>query len=223
MTQFKEKSNKRKEEVTVGLFDYPALMAADILIYDADFVPVGDDQKQHVELTRDVAQRFNSMYGDTFIVPEPLIPEAGARIMGLDDPLKKMSKSEDGSSHAVNLLDPPDVINRKIKRATTDSERSIVFDKNRHAVFNLLTIYEIFSGKNKSAIEAHFEGKGYGDLKKEISEVLIETLRPIQEKYKEITSEKSYLDSLLKDGADKVRPKAERTMARVRKRIGLRY
>jgi tryptophanyl-tRNA synthetase len=146
MTQFKEKSEKQRDQVSVGLFDYPALMAADILLYQTDQVPVGDDQKQHVELTRDIAQRFNSIYGETFKLPEPVIPKIGARIMGLDDPTRKMSKSEDNEWHAVALLDPPELIRKKIMRATTDSQREIVFDENRPGIYNLLTIYEIFSG-----------------------------------------------------------------------------
>lgn len=221
MTQFKEKSAKSKEEVSVGLFDYPALMAADILLYNADAVPVGEDQKQHVELTRDIAQRFNHLYGETLVVPEPIIPETGARIMGLDDPTKKMSKSEEGKGHAIGLLDTPDEIRRKFKRATTDSERSIVFDENRKAIYNLLTIFELFSGMTRPEIEAHFDGKGYGDLKKEIAEAVIEGLRPLQERYKELTSEKGYLEDLLKQGAEKIRPIGLKTINKVRRRVGL--
>lgn len=221
MTQFKEKSVKQKDEVTVGLFDYPALMAADILLYNAHGVPVGNDQKQHVELTRDIAQRFNSIYGETFVVPEPIIPKAGARIMGLDDPTKKMSKSEEGTGHAICLLDSPDDIRKKFKRATTDSERLIAFDENRAAMFNLLTIFQVFTGKTNAEIEAHFEGKGYGYLKNDIAEAVIEGLRPVRERYQQITSEKGYIESVLAKGAEEVRPIAEKTIRKVQRKIGL--
>ncbi len=221
MTQFKEKSEKLKEEVSVGLFDYPSLMAADILLYDTDEVPVGDDQKQHVELARDAAQRFNSIFGDTFVVPLPVIGKVGARIMGLDDPTKKMSKSEMASGHAISLLDPPDVIRSKFMRATTDSLKDIRFDENRPGVYNLLVIYELFTGKSRPEIEAHFAGQGYATLKKELGEVVVEGLRPLQTRYKELTADPTYIDSLLKEGADRIRPTAAKTLARVKERVGL--
>jgi tryptophanyl-tRNA synthetase len=221
MTQFKEKSEKMKQKVSVGLFGYPALMAADILLYDTDAVPVGEDQRQHVEFTRDLAQRFNSVYGETFVLPEALIPKIGARIMGLDDPTKKMSKSEEGSGHAVNLLDTPDEVRSKIMRATTDSLREIRFEEERPGVYNLLTIYEQFTGQERSGIEAHFEGKGYADLKRELAEVVIEGLRPIQQRYKEITADETNIESLLRKGADKIRPTAERVLKTAKERIGL--
>lgn len=221
MTQFKEKSGKQRELVSVGLYDYPALMAADILLYDTDSVPVGEDQKQHLELTRDVAVRFNSMYGDTFKVPEPSIPKVGARIMGLDDPTKKMSKSEEGSGHAINLLDSPDVIRKKLMRATTDSLKDIRFDESRPGVNNLLTIYEVFTRASRADIEAQFEGKGYGDLKKAVAEAVVEGLKPIQERYAELTSDAGHLESVLAASSDKVRPIAEATLRRVQGRIGL--
>lgn len=221
MTQFKEKSLKQKEQVSVGLFDYPALMAADILLYNTDIVPVGDDQKQHVELARDAAQRFNSIFGETFKLPEPVIPEVGARIMGLDDPTKKMSKSEAAAAHAINLLDSPDAIKGKLARATTDSQRDILFDENRPGVYNLLVIYELFSGQSRKEIEAHFADKGYAALKKEIGEVVVAGLRPLQERYRELTADPTYIDSLLAEGADRARPMAEKTLALVRERVGL--
>ena len=183
MTQFKEKSGKQKEQVSVGLFDYPALMASDILLYHTDYVPVGEDQKQHVELTRDIAQRFNSIYGEVFKLPEPVIPKVGARIMGLDDPTNKMSKSEEAPGHAVHLLDPPDVIRSKVMKATTDSLREIRFDEDRPGIYNLLVIYELFTGMSRSDIEARFEGKGYADLKRELGEAVVEGLRPLQSRY----------------------------------------
>jgi len=221
MTQFKEKSADLKEQVSVGLFDYPALMAADILLYRTDEVPVGEDQKQHVELTRDVAQRFNNIYGETFVIPEPVIPDVGARIMGLDDPTKKMSKSNDAPNHSIKLLDTPDVIRGKIMRATTDSLKEIRFDESRPGVNNLLTIYHAFTGQNRREIEARFEGKGYGDLKKALAEVVIEALRPLQERYQELTKDTGYIDRILKEGADKARPLAERMLAEVKQRVGL--
>ncbi len=220
MTQYKDKAAKQ-EIISVGLLDYPVLMTADIILYDADYVPVGEDQKQHVELSRDIAQRFNSMYGKTFKVPEPVIPKTGARIRGLDDPTKKMSKSEIGSGHAIDLLDLPDVIRKKIMRATTDSQRDVLFDEKRPGIYNLLTIYELFSGMSRSDIEAHFDGKGYGDLKKELAEVVIEGLRPIREKHGELMADPAYIEKVLKEGADKVRPTAERIVADVKKKVGL--
>jgi len=221
MTQFKEKSGENQERVSVGLFDYPALMAADILLYDTDRVPVGEDQKQHVELARDVAQRFNSIYGDTFKLPEPYIPDIGARIMGLDDPTRKMSKSEPGSGHAIDLLDPPDLITRKIKRATTDSLKEIVFDEGRPGIHNLLTIYELCSGMTRPEIENRFAGKGYGDFKQELAEVIVSTLEPIQRRYRELTADLARLDGMLAAGADRLRPVAADVLGRVQDRIGL--
>jgi len=220
MTQFKEKSQKHKEEVSVGLFDYPALMAADILLYHTDVVPVGEDQKQHVELTRDVAQRFNSIYGETFKVPEVVIPEVGARIMGLDDPTQKMSKSE-ASGHTIYLLDSPDDIRAKIMGATTDSLREIRFDEDRPGICNLLVIYELFTKLGRAEIEAQFEGKGYVDLKRELAEVVIEKLSPLQSRYRELTADPTCIDSLLAEGAARVRPVAEKTLALVKGRVGL--
>ncbi len=221
MTQFKEKAEELKEQVSVGLFDYPALMAADILLYETDVVPVGEDQKQHVELARDIAQRFNSIYGRTFKLPEPLIPKTGARIMGLDDPTKKMSKSETDSGHAINLLDSPDTIRSKVMRATTDSLREVRFNENRPGIYNLLVIYELFTGLSKHDIEARFEGKGYADLKRELGEVIVEGLRPLQSRYRELTAEPTYIDSLLAEGASRIRPLAEKTLTAVNSKVGL--
>ena len=221
MTQFKEKSQKQKEEVSTALFDYPALMSADILLYNTDEVPVGEDQKQHVELTRDVAQRFNSVYGETFTVPKAVIAKAGARIMGLDDPTQKMSKSEEQPGRVINLLDSPDDIRGKIMRATTDSRREICFDEERPGINNLLVIYEQFSGQGREDIEARFEGKGYVDLKRELAEVVVEGLSPVQSRYRELTADPRHIDTLLAEGASKVRPTAEKTMALVRDRVGI--
>lgn len=221
MTQFKEKSAELKGQVSVGLFDYPALMAADILLYETDVVPVGEDQKQHVELARDAAQRFNSIYGSTFKLPEPLIKEVGARIMSLDDPTAKMGKSETNPDAAVNLLDSPDAIRLKIMRAITDSLREIRFDENRPGINNLLVIYQVLTGHSQDEIEAHFAGKGYAALKKELGEIVVEALRPLQSRYRELVAEPSYLEKLLADGAARARPVAENTLALVKERVGL--
>jgi len=221
MTQFKEKSQKQKEEVSTALFDYPALMAADILLYNTNEVPVGEDQKQHVELARDVAQRFNAIYGETFTVPRAVIARTGARIMGLDDPTQKMSKSEEQPGRAISLLDSPDDIRNKIMRATTDSLREIRFDESRPGVNNLLVIYEELTKQGREEIEARFEGKGYVDLKRELAEVVVESLAPVQSRYRELTADPRHIDRLLAEGAKKVRPTAEKTLALVREKIGL--
>lgn len=223
MTQFKDKTAKQEAgSVGAGLFVYPALMAADILIYQAHAVPVGDDQKQHLELTRDIAQRFNYLYGETFIVPEVLIPPTGARIMGLDDPAHKMSKSSDVEAHAVALLDPPDKAKKKIMRAVTDSGSQITFndEPERAGVNNLLVIYEGFTGESRAAIESHFAGRGYGDLKKAVAEAVNEGLKPIQARYYELTGEKGYIDTLLTRGAEHAHAVAAPTLDLVRERIG---
>jgi tryptophanyl-tRNA synthetase len=221
MTQFKEKSEGRKTRVSVGLFDYPALMAADILLYDTDLVPVGEDQKQHLELTRDVAELFNATYGETFKLPDPVIPRSGARIMGLNNPSVKMSKSEYGQRHAINLLDRPDQIRTKIAKATTDSLREIRFDENRLGIHNLLLIYRLFTGEEQKAIEARFEGKGYAEFKKELAEIVIEGLRPLQSRYDTLMTEPKQVDDLLRKGGERVRPIAEEVLARGKERMGL--
>jgi tryptophanyl-tRNA synthetase len=221
MTQFKEKSEKQKEGASVGLFAYPALMAADILLYDTDYVPVGEDQKQHIELARDVAQRMNALCGEVFKLPEPMIPETGARIMALDDPTKKMSKSEDRPGQAINLLDPPDAIRSKFMRATTDSLREIRFDPQRPGINNLLVIYELLTGRERGEIEDHFAGKGYADLKRELAEVVIQNLAPLQERYRELTGDPRTLEQILTSGAERVRPQARRVLARVKDAVGL--
>jgi len=221
MTQFKDRALTLKQGVSVGLFAYPALMAADILLYETDYVPVGEDQKQHLELTRDVAQRFNALYGDTFKLPQPLFPQVGARIMGLDTSTKKMSKSEAQPGHAIYLLDTPEDIHAKLMRATTDSLREIRFDQNRPGIYNLLVLYELFTGSERSEIEARFAGKGYADLKHELAEVIIETLQPLQMQYRQWAGEVTYLATLLTEGAARVRPLAEKTLAIAKDRMGL--
>jgi len=222
MTQFKEKSEKQKEEVSVGLFDYPVLQAADILLYDTDRVPVGEDQRQHVELCRDIAQRFNYHYGEVFVLPEAFIPPVGGRVMGLTNPDKKMSKSEDKKDDAIFLLDSADEIRTKIKRATTDSLREIRFDEKRAGIYNLLTIYQLLTEKERKEIEDYFAGKSYKDLKEELTEIVIERLRPLQERYRQITGEKGYLDDMLKRGALRAEEQAERKIRQVMESIGLR-
>lgn len=222
MTQFKEKSGDQRERVSAGLFTYPALMAADILLYQTHQVPVGDDQKQHVELTRDIAERFNRHFGDVFVVPQPLIREVGARVMGLDDPTRKMSKSIEGQHHSIGLLDDPKKVRKTIMRAVTDSQTEIVFDAQRPGVFNLLTIYQTLSGQGRQEIEAQFADKGYGDLKGAVADQVLATLEPIQARYREVTEDPAYIDGLLEQSAAKLRPIIDGTMDRVRRAMGHR-
>ena len=220
MTQFKAKAEKQ-ETVGDGLFQYPVLMAADILLYQAAIVPVGDDQSQHLELTRDVAQRFNSLYGETFVVPETSLPTVGARVMGLDDPLKKMSKSDPGTGHAVALLDPPEVIRKKFLRATTDSNPCVDFGGLGAGVENLLNIFQAFSEWPDERMRAHFSGMRYGDLKKQVAEMVISHLEPLQQRYRQVTAEPGYLDGILREGAARVAPIANSTVELVKRRMGL--
>lgn len=221
MTQFKDKSQKHPKNINVGLFDYPALMASDILLYQSDFVPVGEDQKQHLELTRNVAQKFNRDFGECFKIPQPLIAETGARIMGLDDPTSKMSKSSTAQNHAIFLLDTPEEIERKLKKATTDSQTSIVFDPNRKGVYNLLCIYELFTQKSRPEIEEEFKDQGYGILKKQIAEAIISVLSPIQTEYFKLRAQEDYLHEVLKKGKEKVEPIADTTYQKAKKLVGL--
>lgn len=220
MTQYKAKAEKQ-ETVGDGLLQYPVLMAADILLYQAQIVPVGDDQVQHLELTRDIAQRFNSLYGETFVMPETKLPAVGARIMGLDDPLKKMSKSEAAWGHAVALLDPPEVIRRKIQRATTDSQPAVDFDALGPGVANLLNIFQAFSEWSDDRMREHFSGMRYGQLKKEVADMVIAHLEPLQQRYREIAGEPGYVDRVLKEGAQRVAPIANATVELVKRRMGL--
>src|SRR6267143_3859985 len=201
MTQFKDKAKKQRENIGVGMFDYPVLMAADILLYQTDLVPVGEDQKQHLELTRDLAIRFNREYGETFRVPEPFIPKLGARIMSLSDPAKKMSKSDDDPGGCVMLLDDADDIQRKFKRAVTDSGTEIRFDESRPAITNLLTIFQLLTGKSPEEIEDHFANKGYAQLKQELADVTIEFLQPFQERVRAIRDDE--LTGILENGRNK--------------------
>jgi tryptophanyl-tRNA synthetase len=222
MTQFKSKAGENVESVSAGLLCYPSLMACDILLYQTNLVPVGDDQRQHIEFTRDLAQRFNSMYGQqVFTIPEPQIREVGARIMALDNPTNKMSKSDPNDSSRINLLDTPKMIKQKINRATTDSERLVTFDPERPGIYNLLTIYQLLTGQSEQEIEADFAGKGYGDFKAALIERLIATLTPIQQKYYELMNDLPTLEAILKQGADEVRPTAVATLQHVKNVIGL--
>ena len=222
MTQFKERVGARRERVGTGLFVYPTLMAADILLYQSHEVPVGDDQKQHVELTRDIAERFNRKFGEVLTVPEPVIPRVGARIMGLDDPTAKMSKSATGRHHSIALLDSPDQVRKAIMRAVTDSQQGIVFDPQRPGLYNLLTIYQALTGSGHAEIETHFAGKGYGDLKKELVEVVIAEIEPIQARYRELIAEPAYIDEVLATGVERLRPVVGATMDAVRRAMGHR-
>jgi tryptophanyl-tRNA synthetase len=219
MTQYKEKARKQQENVSVGLFDYPVLMASDILLYQTDLVPVGDDQKQHLELTRDLAIRFNRDYGETFKVPDPYIPKVGARIMSLSDPLKKMSKSDDDPNGCVLLLDDADTLQRKFKRAVTDSGTEITFDESRPAIYNLLEIFHLITGKTQQEVEDHFAGKGYAQLKSQLAEATIEFLRPIQQRVMEIDDER--LDGILSIGRDRAAGIAAVTLRQVFDNLGL--
>ncbi|HEX5245466.1 MAG TPA: tryptophan--tRNA ligase, partial [Tepidisphaeraceae bacterium] len=211
MTQYKAKA-AAQETIGDGLLQYPVLMAADILIYQAAIVPVGDDQSQHLELARDIAQRFNSLYGETFVMPTTSLPLVGARVMGLDDPEKKMSKSAAGSGHAIALLDPIDQIRKKIMRATTDSLPAVDFDAGGPGVLNLLSIFQAFSSWPSDKMRTHFSGMRYGDLKKQVAEMVIANIEPLQKRYAEIMNEPGYLTGVLKEGAERVAPIAKSTV-----------
>lgn len=220
MTQYKSKA-AGQETILSGLMQYPVLMAADILLYQASVVPVGDDQSQHLELTRDIAQRFNSLYGETFVMPETKLPTVGARVMGLDEPEKKMSKSAAGSGHAIAILDEPAVIRKKFNRATTDSNPHVDFETMGPGVQNLLAIYQAFDETTDDAMEAKFTGMRYGDLKKTVTEMVIAHLEPIQAKFKEITADPSYLANILEEGRSRVAPIAEQTVRLTKQRMGV--
>jgi tryptophanyl-tRNA synthetase len=219
MTQFKDKGKGNTERAGVGLFTYPVLMAADILLYQTDLVPIGKDQKQHLELTRDLAERFNRDYGETFKVPEPYIPPVGASILSLQDPAKKMSKSDENPNGSIFLLDDPDTITKKIKRAVTDSGTEINFDPERPAITNLLTIYHLLTGKSDEECVAHFEGKGYGQFKTELAEAVIEFLRPFQERVQDCDD--GTLRSILATGAERAREIAAETLKDVYTKLGI--
>lgn len=221
MTQFKDKSQKHADNINAGLFTYPALMAADILLYQTDLVPIGADQKQHMELARDIAIRFNNLYGDTFVVPEPYIGKTGARVMSLTEPTRKMSKSDPEDTY-IAMLDEPDVIRRKLKRAVTDSESCVRFDpENKPGVSNLMGILGTLTGMTVQEIEAEFEGKGYGAFKEAVAEAVVQELSPIQARYKQIVADKAYLQEVMTDCAGRARAIADKTMFKVRRKVGL--
>lgn len=222
MTQYKDKSIQHKENINVGLFAYPVLQAADVLLYNTNLVPVGEDQKQHIELCRDIAKRFNNLYGEKFTVPEPMIPSTGARIMGLDDASVKMSKSASSEMNFISLLDEPKIIEKKIMKAVTDSYTEIKYDiKNRAAVSNLITIYSLITDKLPREIENMYKDKGYGDFKKDLAKAVIDYVKPIQEKYQEIYQDQDKLDKILAAGADQARKIAKKNILEIKKAIGL--
>jgi tryptophanyl-tRNA synthetase len=220
MTQYKEKSRKSEENLNAGLFTYPVLMASDILLYQADFVPVGDDQKQHLELARDLANRFNNRYSDTFVVPEPLIKEFGARIMSLQNPEAKMSKSDQDTNAFILLQDSKDAISRKIKKAVTDSKGRVLYSEDQPGVKNLINIYSVLEGLGVEEIVEKYQDKGYGDFKKDLAEVVITALEPLQERYNDYLNNKDFLEEVYKKGARKAEEKAFKTLAKVYKKVG---
>ena len=220
MTQFKDKSAQHSDNVNAGLFTYPCLMAADILLYQADVVPVGADQKQHLEITRDIAERFNGVYGNVFTVPDPYIPKAGARVMSLQNPTSKMSKSDPNPKGTVYLTDEPNVIMKKFKSAVTDSEMSVRYADGKDGINNLMTIYSAVTGDSIETIEHDFSGKGYGDFKKAVGEAVVAELEPVQKKYNELLSDKKYLQECWTNGADIASRVANRTLSKAMKKIG---
>lgn len=220
MTQYKEKSQKKAENLNAGLFTYPSLMAADILLYQTDLVPVGVDQKQHLELARDLAQRFNARYSDTFVVPEPYIPKESAKVMSLQEPTKKMSKSDENPNGCIRLMEDPDSIVKKVKRAVTDSIGIVSYTDEQPGIKNLLEIYSSISKMSIEDIVAKYEGKGYGDFKSDTAEVIVEGIRPIREKYQYLMDNKDYLEKIYGEGAQKAEIQARKTLRKVYKKIG---
>ena len=220
MTQFKDKSIKHADNINAGLFAYPSLMAADILLYQTDLVPIGADQKQHLELARNIAERFNGIYGQTFKVPEPFIPQKAARVMSLQDPTKKMSKSDENAGSFILMLDKPDDIMRKFRRAVTDSDTRIAYGEGKDGINNLMGIYSSVTGRSNQEIENEFAGRGYGDFKTAVGEAVVEELRPLQERYAELMKNKDYLESIYTEGAKKALALSQRTYDKVCKRVG---
>ncbi len=220
MTQFKDKSAKHADNINAGLFTYPVLMAADILLYRTDLVPIGSDQKQHLELSRDIAERFNGIYGDVFTIPEGYFPKVGARVMSLQEPTRKMSKSDPEDTY-IAILDKPEIIRKKMRRAVTDCDSSVRFDpENKPGVSNLMSIMSALSGKTMDEISAEFDGQGYGKFKDAVADCVIAALEPIQKRYEEISADKDYLQEVLSDGAQRAEAIAHKTMLKVRKKIG---
>ena len=220
MTQFKDKSKQHADNVNVGLFSYPALMAGDILLYQADYVPVGADQKQHLEICRDIANRFNGIYGDVFNIPEPLIRDTGARVMSLTDPTKKMSKSDPNPKSYVSIFDEPNVIAKKIRSAVTDSEACVRYAEGKDGVNNLMSIYSCVTGLTNEQIEAEFAGKGYGDFKNAVADAVIASLEPLQAEFKRVSSDRAYLEQCMKEGAEKAMYVSSKTLNKAMKKIG---
>ena len=220
MTQFKDKAAKHADNINAGLFTYPVLMAADILLYQADVVPVGVDQMQHLELTRNIAERFNNIYGDVFTVPEAYVGKVGAKIMSLQDPSRKMSKSDENPNASIYLMDDPDTIMRKFKRAVTDSEGCIRYSEQQPGIKNLLDIYCACTGKTPQEAVKEFEGKGYGELKPAVGEAVVSVLRPLQEEMKRLSGDKAYIDSVIKENAEKANYYAMKTLRKVQRKVG---
>lgn len=220
MTQFKDKAAKHADNINAGLFTYPVLMAADILLYQADVVPVGVDQKQHLEITRDIAERFNNIYGDVFTIPEAYIGKVGAKIMSLQDPVKKMSKSDENPNASIYLMDDPDTIMRKCKRAVTDSEAQILYRDEQPGVKNLINIYSACTGKTPEEVVKEFDGKGYGDFKVAVGESVVSVLKPLQEEAARLTKDKAYIDGIIKENAEKAGYYANKTLRKVQKKVG---
>lgn len=220
MTQFKDKSAKHTDNINSGLFTYPVLMAADILLYQSDVVPVGVDQKQHLEITRDIAERFNNLFGDVFTIPEPYIGKVGAKIMSLQDPTKKMSKSDENINASIYLMDDPDSIIRKFKRAVTDSDNEILYSEDKPGIRNLIDIYSSATNKTTEEVVREFDGKGYGDFKLAVGESVVSILKPIQDRVAELTKDKTYIDGIIKDNAEKASYYANKTLRKVQKKVG---
>ena len=220
MTQFKDKAAKHADNINAGLYTYPVLMAADILLYQADYVPVGKDQQQHLEITRDIAQRFNGIYGDVFTIPEGYYGKQGAKIMSLQDPSKKMSKSDENVNGSIYLMDDTDTIIRKCKRAVTDSDSEVRYGEDKPGISNLLDIYTTCTGKTIAEAEKEFEGKGYGEFKMAVGEAVVAVLAPMQKEYEKIVNDKAYLDGIIKENDDKARYFANKTLRKVRKKVG---
>ncbi len=222
MTQFKDKSAKHADNINAGLFTYPVLMAADILLFQADVVPVGIDQMQHLELTRDIAQRFNGIYGDVFKIPEAYLGKVGAKIMSLQDPTKKMSKSDENLNASIYLMDDPDTIIRKFKRAVTDSDNEIRYAAEKPGISNLIDIYRATTGKSVEEVEREFAGKGYGDFKLAVGESVVDVLKPLQDRVAELSKDKAYIDSIIKNNGERANYVANKTLRKVQKKIGFR-
>ena len=220
MTQFKDKAAKHADNINAGLFTYPVLMAADILLFQSDVVPVGIDQMQHLEITRDIAQRFNGIYGDVFTIPEAYLGKTGKKIMSLQDPAKKMSKSDENPNASIYLMDEPDAIIRKFKRAVTDSEACVRYSEDQPGIRNLIDIYSSVTGKTTEETEKEFDGKGYGEFKLAVGEAVADLLKPVQEKFNELSKEKTYIDGIIKANDEKANYYALKTLRKVQKKVG---